>query len=95
MSFVKSPSSDVPYLVDNFLNDNMPPEINSLLEEEETPSGNYLTPSASNSDPNMIHASMMNTANMLLTQHGVTPATNSKNFPEGGFSVGNPKPRMM
>ncbi|MBA0619567.1 hypothetical protein Godav_028722, partial [Gossypium davidsonii] len=38
---------------------------------------------------------MMNTANMLLTQHGVTPATNSKNFPEGGFSVGNPKPRMM
>ncbi|MFQ6635857.1 hypothetical protein Gotur_011290 [Gossypium turneri] len=42
-----------------------------------------------------IHASMMNTANMPLTQHGVTPVTNSMNFSEGGFLVGNPKPRMM
>nr|KJB46459.1 hypothetical protein B456_007G370100 [Gossypium raimondii] len=37
----------------------------------------------------------MNTANMLLTQHGVTPATNSMNFQEGGFSVGDPESRMM
>ncbi|MBA0804173.1 hypothetical protein Gohar_014320 [Gossypium harknessii] len=95
MSFVKSPSSDVPHLVDNFLNDNMPPEINSLLEEEEIPSGNYLTPSASNSDPNMVHDSMMNTANMPLTQHGVTPSTNSMNFQEGGFSIGNLQSPMM
>ncbi|TYG48149.1 hypothetical protein ES288_D11G400500v1 [Gossypium darwinii] len=45
---------------------------------------------------NITHnASMMNTSNMLLTQHGVTPATNSMNFLEGGFSVGNLKPRMI
>ncbi|MFQ6661548.1 hypothetical protein Gotur_029672 [Gossypium turneri] len=95
MSFVNSPSSDVSHFVDNVLNDSMPPAINSTFEEEEIPSENYLTPSATNPDPNMIHASMMNTANMLLTQHGVTPATNSMNFPEGEFSIGNPESRMM
>ncbi|KAK8273230.1 hypothetical protein V6Z12_D11G392300 [Gossypium hirsutum] len=95
MSFVNSPSSDVSHFVDNVLNDSMPPAINSTFEEEEIPSENYLTPSATNPDPNMIHASMMNTPNMLLTQHGVTPATNSMNFPEGEFSIGNPESRMM
>ncbi|KAH1084451.1 hypothetical protein J1N35_024212 [Gossypium stocksii] len=95
----------------NSLNDSMPPTTNHIYREEEissedhsrenhvTPSAgigvNNLMPSASNSDPNMIHASMMNSANMLLTQHGVTPATNSMNFQEGGFSVGNLESHMM
>ncbi|XP_017629246.1 uncharacterized protein LOC108472250 isoform X2 [Gossypium arboreum] len=100
MSFVNSPSSDVSHDLDNFLNVSMPPAINHIYPEEEIPSENYshenyLTPSAGNSDPNVFHASMMNTANMLLTQHGVTPATNSMNFQEGGFSVENLGSRMM
>ncbi|KAB2060064.1 hypothetical protein ES319_A11G352400v1 [Gossypium barbadense] len=43
----------------------------------------------------LTHASMMNTANMPFTRHGVTPATNSMNFQGGGFSIEKLKPHMM
>ncbi|KAA3471981.1 putative protein isoform X2 [Gossypium australe] len=86
MSSVNSPSFDVGYDFDNFLNDSTPPAADHIFKETSTSAGNHDT---------LIHAPIMNTATMLLTQHGVTPATNSMNFQGGEFSVGNLKPHMM
>ncbi|XP_052479208.1 uncharacterized protein LOC105761747 isoform X5 [Gossypium raimondii] len=94
MSLVNSPSSDAFHVPGNIVNDSMPPATNPIYQVEEIPSENYLTPSASNFDPNMTHASIMNTPSML-TPHGVTPATNSMNFQEREFSVGNLQSPMM